>query len=56
MSRLVSISKDDRIDDIKLSVESFLSEVSKTQRELFSYKEVEDMLLDIYNLTVGKGN
>ncbi len=39
-----------KIDVIRSSVENFLSEVSKTERELFSFQEVEDMLLDIYNL------
>ena len=50
MSRILSASKDNRLDDIRSSVENFLAEVSKTQRELFSYQEVEDMLLDLYNL------
>lgn len=50
MSRILSASKDNRLDDIKSSVENFLAEVSKTQRELFSYQEVEDMLLDLYNI------
>ena len=54
MSRIISTTKDPRIDEVKSSVEIFLAEVSKTQRELFSYQEVEDMLLDIYNLAVGK--
>jgi hypothetical protein len=39
-----------KIDVIRSSVENFLAEVSKTERELFSFQEVEDMLLDIYNL------
>jgi len=50
MSRILSASKDSRLDDIRSSVENFLAEVSKTQRELFSYQEVEDMLLDLYNI------
>jgi len=54
MSRLLSSAKDQRIDEIRSSVENFLAEVSKAQRELLSYQEVEDMLLDIYNLAVGK--
>jgi len=54
MSRILSFAKDERVEEIRSSVEIFLSEVSKTQRELFSYQEVEDMLLDIYNLAVGK--
>ena len=54
MSRTLSSAEDERIDEVRSSVENFLAEVSKTQRELFSYKEVEDMLLDIYNLAVGK--
>lgn len=50
MSRILSASKDNKLDDIRSSVENFLAEVSKTQRELFSYQEVEDMLLDLYNI------
>jgi len=50
MSRILSFAKDERIDEIRSSVENFLAEVSKTQRELFSHQEVEDMLLDLYNL------
>lgn len=53
MSRILSSVNDSRIEEIKSSVESFLKEVSTTQRDLFSYKEVEDMLLDIYN-TINK--
>lgn len=54
MSRIISSVRDSRIDEVRSSVENFLAEVSKAQRELFSYQEVEDMLLDIYNLAVGK--
>ena len=50
MSKILSQSKDERVDEVRSSVEIFLADVSKTQRELFSYQEVEDMLLDIYNL------
>ena len=40
----------EQLAEIKSSVENFLSEISKTGRSLFSYEEVENMLLDIYNL------
>lgn len=50
MSRILSSVKDERINEIRSSVENFLAEVSKTERELFSYQEVENMLLDLYNL------
>jgi hypothetical protein len=50
MSRILSSVKDERMDEIRSSVENFLTEVSKTERELFSYQEVENMLLDLYNL------
>lgn len=36
-------------DTAKKKLESFLSEISKSGRDLFSYREVEDMLLDVYN-------
>jgi hypothetical protein len=52
MSKLLSRSKsDDKINEIKSSVENFLSEISSTERQLFSYQEVENILLDIYSLT-----
>jgi hypothetical protein len=50
MSRILSTVKDPKTEEIKLSVENFLKEVSKAERELFSYQEVENMLLDLYNL------
>ena len=50
MSRILSSVKDERIDEIRSSVENFLKEVSKAERELFSHQEVENMLLDLYNL------
>jgi len=50
MSRIISSVRDSRIDEVRSSVENFLAEVSKTQRELFSHQEVENMLLDLYNL------
>lgn len=50
MSKLLfRTKKDEKIDEIKLSVEKFLSEVSSAERQLFSYEEVENILLDIYN-------
>lgn len=52
MSRLLSRSNsDDKNIEIKLSVENFLNKISSTERQLFSYEEVENMLLDIYVLT-----
>jgi len=52
VSRILSQSKSDKkINEIKLSLENFLSEISSTERQLFSYQEIEDILLDIYSLT-----
>jgi len=52
MSKILFRSKnDDKINEIKLSLENFLSEISKAERQLFSYEEVENILLDIYSLT-----
>jgi hypothetical protein len=50
MSLAISDAEQEKIIKIRSSVENFLAEVSKTERELFSFQEVEDMLLDIYNL------
>lgn len=51
MSKIIFQSKnDDKINEIKLSIENFLSEISSAERELFSYEEVENILLDIYNV------
>jgi len=46
-----TINHNEKIAEIKESVENFLSEISKTNRRLFTYQEIEDILLDIYNLT-----
>jgi hypothetical protein len=51
---LFRTKKDEKIDEIKLSVENFLSEISISERQLFSYEEVENILLDIYT-TITKG-
>jgi hypothetical protein len=52
MSKILFRSKNsEKIDEIKLSLENFLSEISSTERQLFSYQEVENILLDIYSLT-----
>lgn len=51
MSKILSGKNDQKINDIKTSLESFLSQISLEERELFSSEEVENMLLDIYNLT-----
>ena len=51
MSRLLLDKEDAKLASIKASVESLLSEITKQNRELFTYKELEDILLDIYNLT-----
>ena len=51
MSKILFRSKsNEKMDEIKLSLENFLSEISKADRQLFSYEEVENMLLDIYTL------
>ena len=36
-------------DSAKKKLEIFMSDISKSKRDLFSYREVEDMFLDIYN-------
>ena len=54
MTRLLLDKEDVKLASIKASVELLLAEITKQNRELFSYQEVEDMLLDIYNLAVGK--
>lgn len=46
--------KNEKIDEIKSSLESILSELSRSERQLFSYEEVENMLLDVYCLTSDK--
>lgn len=52
MSKILFRSKnDEKIDEIKFSLESILSEISKSERQLFSYEEVENMLLDVYSVT-----
>lgn len=52
MSRILSQNKSDKkIEAVKISLENFLSEIFKQDRDLFSHTEVENMLLDIYNLT-----
>lgn len=48
---LFRTKKDEKIEDIKISLEAFLKEISESERQLFSYQEVENILLDIYNLT-----
>ncbi len=40
----------EQIADLRLEIETFLSEIYSQDRELYSRKEVEDMLLDIYSL------
>lgn len=55
MSKLIfRTKKDEKIDEIKSSVENFLSEISLSERQLFSYQEIENILLDIYT-TITKG-
>lgn len=52
MSKILFHSKtDEKVNEIKLSLENFLSEISSTERQLFSYQEIENILLDIYSLT-----
>jgi hypothetical protein len=51
MSRLLLDKEDVKLASIKTSVEFLLAEMTKQNRELFTHRELEDMLLDIYNLT-----
>lgn len=52
MSKILFQNKsDEKIEAVKLSLENFLSEISSTERQLFSYQEIENILLDIYSLT-----
>lgn len=51
MSKLLLSKEDVKLASVKASVENFLFEISKTDKRLFSYQEIEDILLDIYNLT-----
>lgn len=51
MSKLLLDKEDLKLASIKKSVELLLSEMTKQNRELFTHQEIEDMLLDIYNLT-----
>ncbi len=51
MSKLILNVDDVKIASVKNSIESLLREITKQDRELFTHKELEDILLDIYNLT-----
>jgi hypothetical protein len=51
MSRLLLDKEDVKVASIKASVEFLLVEMTKQNRELFTHQELEDILLDIYNLT-----
>lgn len=53
MSKLVN-NNNIKINEIKTSIEKFLSETSQSNKDIFSYQEIEDILLDIYNLAVGE--
>jgi hypothetical protein len=50
MSKLLLNREDAKVASVKASVELLLSEITKQDRELFTHQELEDMLLDIYNL------
>jgi hypothetical protein len=50
MSKLLLKKDYAKLASVKESVESLLSEVTKQNRELFTHQEIENMLLDIYNL------
>jgi hypothetical protein len=50
VSKILATKTDTRVDEVKLSLETFLADLSKQDRDLFSYQEIENMLLDIYNL------
>ncbi len=39
----------EKIETAKQYIENILTEISKSERDLFSYSEIENMLLDIYN-------
>jgi hypothetical protein len=51
MSKLLLDKEDVKVASIKASVEFLLAEMTKQNRELFTHQELEDILLDIYNLT-----
>ena len=51
MNDLLISKEDAKLVNVKASVESLLFEITKQNRELFTYKEIENILLDIYNLT-----
>jgi len=51
VSRILSQNKsDEKINAVKVSIKNFLSEVSKRTDNKFSGEEVENILLDIYNV------
>jgi len=51
VSRILSQNKsDEKINEVKISITNFLSEVSKRTDNKFSGEEVENILLDIYNV------
>jgi hypothetical protein len=50
MSKLLLDKEDVKVASIKASVEFLLAEMTKQNRELFTHQELEDILLDIYNL------
>lgn len=41
-------------ETVKQYIENVLTQISKLERDLFSYSEVENMLLDIYNVIVSQ--
>lgn len=50
MSRLLKNKADQKVQDIKLVLEDLLKEFSQQDRNIFSQEEIENLLLDIYNL------
>lgn len=51
MSKILNKTEDKRIDNIKFCLEKAMLDTSSQGRELFTYQELENILLDIYNLT-----
>jgi hypothetical protein len=50
MSKILLDKEDVKTASVKASVELLLDQITKQNRELFTHQEIEDMLLDIYNL------
>jgi hypothetical protein len=44
----------EKIETAKQYIENVLKNISSLERDLFSYSEVENLLLDIYNFVVSQ--